>query len=57
LKQGLLHIEGDITLDRNSRKKEGLSGLGAGHIRICPTEQVIGISNDYPRTKIFSLPF
>ena len=54
LKQGLLHIEGDITLDRNSRKKEGLSGLGAGHIRICPSRQIVGISNDYPRAKIFS---
>lgn len=54
LKEGLLHIEGDITLDRNSRKKEGLSGLGAGHIRICPSEQIVGISNDYPRAKTFS---
>ena len=54
LKQGLLHIEGDITLDRNSRKKEGLSGLGAGHIRICPSRHIVGISNDYPRAKIFS---
>ena len=54
LKEGLLHIEGDITLDRNSRRKEGLRGLGAGHIRICPSQQIIGVSNDYPRTKIFS---
>jgi hypothetical protein len=55
LKEGLIHIEGDITLDRNSRRKEGLRGLGAGHIQICPKGQIIGVSNDYPRTKIFSL--
>ncbi len=54
LKQGLLHIEGDITLDRNSRKKEGLGGIGIGYIRICAQRHIVGVSSDYPRQKVFS---
>ena len=54
LKNGLLHVEGDITLDRNSRRKEGLSGIGLGYTRICPSGQVIGLSTDYPRQKVFN---
>lgn len=53
LRQGLLHVEGDTTLDRHSRKKEGLSGIGASVTVIEPSGQVIGISNDYPRAKVF----
>jgi hypothetical protein len=54
VKQGLLHIEGDITLDRNSRRKEGLDGIGLGFTHICPSGQVIGLSRDYPRQKVFT---
>ncbi|MGJ8619719.1 MAG: metallophosphoesterase [Methylophilaceae bacterium] len=53
LKQGLIHIECDITLDRCSRKKEGLIGHGVGVTIIEPQKQVIGISNDYPFVKVF----
>jgi len=53
LRQGLIHIEGDITLDRNSRRKEGLAGFGVGVTIIRPEGQVIGISNDYPFAKVF----
>ena len=53
LKQGLIHIECDITLDRGSRKKEGLKGCGFGVTMIEPHKQVIGISNDYPFVKVF----
>lgn len=53
LRQGLLHIEGDTTLDRHSRKKEGLSGIGASVTVIEPSGRVIGISNDYPFAKVF----
>jgi hypothetical protein len=53
LRQGLLHIECDTTMDRNSRKSEGLSGFGAGATLIHPKGQVIGISSDYPRVKLF----
>jgi Calcineurin-like phosphoesterase len=53
LKEGLIHIECDITLDRGSRKKEGLKGCGFGVTIIEPHKQVIGISNDYPFIKVF----
>jgi hypothetical protein len=54
VKHGLLHIEGDITLDRNSRRKEGLDGIGLGFTQICPSGRVIGLSRDYPRQKVFT---
>jgi hypothetical protein len=53
LRRGMLHIEGDITLDRHSRTKEGLTGIGIGATIISPKGQVLGISNDYPKTKVF----
>jgi len=53
LRQGMLHIECDITLDRHSREKEGLEGIGAGVTIIHPKGKVIGISNDYPHAKVF----
>lgn len=54
LQQGLLHIEGDVTLDRNSRLKEGLKGNGFGATIIHPDKLVLGISADFPSTKVFS---
>ena len=53
LRQGMIHIESDITMDRNTRKKEGLDGYGAGVTIIRPEGQVIGISTDYPHAKVF----
>lgn len=53
-KCGLLHLEGDVTLDRTSRKLEGLNGIGAGATLIFPTGDVIGLSRDYPRAKHFA---
>ncbi len=53
LRKGILHIESDTTMDRNSRKKEGLEGYGLGVTIIRPEGQVIGISADYPYAKIF----
>lgn len=53
LRQGLLHFEADITLDRHSRAKEGLNGLGVGLTLIEPQGRVLGFSNDYPHAKIF----
>jgi hypothetical protein len=53
LRQGMIHIEGDVTLDRNSRRKEGLRGYGMGVTIIRPEGRVIGISNDYPYAKVF----
>jgi hypothetical protein len=40
-------------MDRNSRRKEGLKGYGAGVIIVRPQGQVIGISTDYPYAKVF----
>ena len=53
-KRGLLHLEGDITLDRTSRALEGLEGIGAGATLIFPSGDVIGLSRDYPRAKHFA---
>jgi hypothetical protein len=53
LRRGMLHIECDITLDRHSRRKEGLKGPGAGVTIIRPEGKVLGISTDYPHAKLF----
>jgi hypothetical protein len=52
LRRGMIHIESDITMDRNSRRKEGLEGYGAG-VTIVDRKRIIGISTDYPHAKIF----
>jgi len=52
-KNGLLHLEGDVTLDRASRLLEGLSGIGAGATLIFPSGDVVGLSSDYPKAKHF----
>ena len=54
LHKGLLHVEGDITLDRNSRRKEGLAGIGFGATIIHPKQMIIGISSDHPVAKVLS---
>lgn len=53
-KRGLLHLEGDVTLDRASRRLEGLDGIGAGATLIFPTGDVIGLSRDFPWAKHFA---
>ena len=53
LKQGLIHIECDVTIDRHSRQKEGLSDYGIGVTIIDPEKRIIGISSDYPYAKVF----
>ncbi|MEM8632405.1 MAG: metallophosphoesterase, partial [Pseudomonadota bacterium] len=53
-KNGLLHLEADITLDRTSRMLEGLAGIGAGATLILPSGDVIGLSSDYPKAKHFN---
>ncbi len=53
LRKGLLNVECDTTLDRNSRKKEGLKGVGAAVTVIHPDGYILGISNDYPYIKLF----
>lgn len=53
VRKGLLHFECDVTLDINSRQKEGLNGYGAGVTLISPKRYIAGISTDYPQIKFF----
>ncbi|CAD5264387.1 conserved hypothetical protein [Halomonas sp. 59] len=53
LKNGLIHIEADITLDAHSRKNEGLDGYGVGVTLIDKNRGLIGLSCDYPQAKVF----
>ena len=54
LRSGLLHVEGDVTLDRNTRRTEGFEGPGAGIIEISPEGLLIGKSADHRYCKVFS---
>ena len=54
LRAGLLHIEGDVTLDRNTRAKEGLTTRGAGVISLLPDGQILGMSADYAQIKVLT---
>jgi hypothetical protein len=53
LRKGIINFECDITMDRNSRKREGLKGHGAGVTVVHPDGWLMGISTDYPHAKIF----
>lgn len=53
VKHGMLHLEGDVTLDRASRSLEGLPGIGAGATLIYPSGDVVGLSSDFPKAKHF----
>ena len=53
LRKGIVNFECDTTLDRNSRKKEGLKGAGAAVTIFRPEGLVMGISSDYPYIKVF----
>jgi len=53
LRQGMVHIESNITMDRNTRKKQGLDGYGVGVTIIRPEGRIIGISTDYAYAKVF----
>ena len=53
LRKGMINFECDTTLDRNTRRKEGLNGLGASVTIFHPIGQALGISADYPFIKLF----
>ncbi|MEN8204942.1 MAG: metallophosphoesterase family protein [Pseudomonadota bacterium] len=53
LRKGMVNFECDTTLDRNSRKKEGLEGPGAAVTIFRPEGLVMGVSTDYPYIKVF----
>ncbi|NOR41316.1 MAG: metallophosphoesterase [Gammaproteobacteria bacterium] len=53
LRKGIVNFECDATLDRNSRKKEGMEGQGAAVTIFRPEGLVMGVSTDYPYIKVF----
>ncbi len=53
LRKGMLNFECDTTLDCNTRRKEGLEGLGGAVTIFRPEGLVMGVSTDYPYIKIF----
>lgn len=55
LKRGLLNFECDTSLDRKTRKIEGLKGYGASWLTIYPKGIVEAYSTDYPILKIFDV--
>jgi hypothetical protein len=54
IRQGILNFECDTSVDRNTRKLEGLYGPGASVVIFQPNGQVQGISTDYPAIKTFT---
>lgn len=54
IREGMLNFECDVSVDRNTRKVEGLEGEGAGVVIFRPEGQVLGISTDYPFIKCFT---
>ncbi|MCU7853858.1 MAG: metallophosphoesterase [Candidatus Thiodiazotropha sp. (ex Monitilora ramsayi)] len=53
LRKGMVNFECDATIDRHTRKKEGLAGEGAAVTIFHPDRLVMGVSTDYPRIKVF----
>ena len=53
LRKGIVNFECDTTLDRNTRRKEGLRGYGAAVTIFRPEGVVMGVSSDYPYIKVF----
>ncbi len=53
LRNGMLNVECDTTMDCNSRKKDRLKGNGAGVTVLHPEGWMMGISSDYPYAKRF----
>jgi hypothetical protein len=53
LRKGMVHFECDTSLDRATRKREGLTGHGAAATIFRPEGVVLGISADHPYIKVF----
>ena len=52
-RKGLFNFICDATMDRNTRKAEGLKGHGTGVTIFHRKGHALGISNDYPYIKVF----
>jgi hypothetical protein len=55
LRQGVLNFQCDASVDRNTRRIEGLSGPGAAAVVFEPSGRIQAISTDYPFIKVFDL--
>ncbi len=53
MREGLLNFECDASVDCNTRKLEGLRGLGGAVVVFRPDGVALGISADYPHVKVF----
>ena len=53
VRKTIVHFECDVTLDRHSRRRDGIKGPGAGVTIIRPDKKIIGISTDHPYVKVF----
>lgn len=53
MREGLLNFECDCSVDCNTRKIEGLHGLGGATVIFRPDGVALGISADYPHVKVF----
>ena len=53
VRKSIVNFECDVTLDRNSRARDGLPGRGAGVTIVRPDKKILGISTDYPFVKVF----
>jgi len=54
LRKGLLNVECDTTLNRNTRKKMGMKPMAAAVTIIQPEGEIWGVSTDYPYIKVFN---
>lgn len=57
VKRGFLNFECDTSLDRKTRKIEGLSGFGASWLTLYPEGKIEAYSTDYPTVKEFSIKY
>ena len=53
MREGLLNFECDASVDVNTRKIEGLRGLGGAVVVFRPDGVALAISADYPHVKVF----
>jgi len=53
MRKGMVNFECDISLDRATRRKEGLQGLGAGATVFYPNAVALGVSADHEAIKVF----
>jgi hypothetical protein len=53
MREGLLNFECDCSVDCNTRRIEGLEGLGGAVTVFRPDGVALGISADYPHVKVF----